>query len=220
MKFGDKIIVAAVLVAFLCSVASAGNVNPVTVTMEGVSVVGPAAGEHGEVTGELRGTVDSLQELNFWTNSPWHVEVREGLLLMKPRGASSFDTVDSFFDVFVELEVGDTTGENNVDMTIRDILTEISMVRQPPEWNPGNWDTGYVYRITLKYWLYSDDKVGNTYVEDSIIFGWKDDKWQQEHIFRIWSDGQAEIPEFPTVAVPVAAVIGLMFIFSRRSRYN
>lgn len=31
-----------------------------------------------------------------------------------------------------------------------------------------------------------------------------------------FSNGNAEIPEFPTVALPVAAILGLMFIFGRR----
>lgn len=216
MKFGNKLIVAAVLVAFFCSVASAGNVNPVSISMEGNSIMGPGPGQDGPVEGELRGHVDSDQELKFHTTSPWHVGVSEGELM-----ENGF-VVDSFFDVFVEIEVGDTTGENNVNRTNREILTEIGRVRQNPAWNPGSWDTDENYTITLKYWLYSDEKMGNTYIIDIITFTWDslNNKWIQTHQVKIWSDGQAEIPEFPTVAVPVVAVIGLMFLFSRRSGYN
>jgi hypothetical protein len=33
-----------------------------------------------------------------------------------------------------------------------------------------------------------------------------------------WTAGSTEIPEFPTVALPVAAILGLMFIFGRRKQ--
>ena len=218
MKAIKNVIVMAVMVAILSSVASAGNVNPLVIAMEKDKVVGPGPGESDPKSGVLRGIVDSPQMFSFQTNSPWHVGVSDGMI------AKDGIPIDSFFDVFYELDTGMETGAIRVAHTNREILEILARKRMETledkgiVWSPISWNPQSRYMVIITYQLYSDDKIGNTYLTDTITFIWDIGlgNWRQVHEVRIWSDGASEIPEFPTVALPIIAVIGLMFLFQRR----
>lgn len=221
-RIGKGILVVTVLAvaAILCSVASAGNVNPVTITMEGNSVQGPGIGETGSKCGVLEGTVDSAQEFKFYTNSAWHVEVRD--YDSDHIAASVYEEglpIGEFSGTLI-LEVGTTTGENTVTKTNREILEAINTTSGDADFDPANWNTNKEYKVVIYFWLYSDDKVGYTYITDTIIFTWDSSAgvWKQSHKYLIWSDGETEIPEFTTIAIPVAGILGLIFLFSRRRK--
>ena len=212
----EKGILVVVVAAILGSVASAGNVNPTTVTMEGNSVVGPGIGQSGPVDGLLEGTVDSDQTFTFYTNSPWHVEVHKATI---KEDGSEIGT----FSRTLPLAEGSTTGENSVTQTNREILVAIAGASGDTDFDPDNWKkTGETYTVIIDFWLYSDDKVGNTYIRDTITFWWDSTAgvWKQTHKITIWSDGETEIPEFTTIAIPVAGLLGLLFLFSRRRTHK
>ena len=217
-RIGKGILVVTVLAvaAILCSVASAGNVNPVTITMEGNSVQGPGIGETGPVCSVLNGTVDSAQEFKFYTNSAWHVNA-SGATIEEKNGP----TIGKFSGTLI-LEEGTTTEENTVTKTNREILVAIADESGVSGFNPNNWDnvTPKTYIVTIDFYLYSDDKDGKTYITDTIEFSWDPTAgvWEQLHKYTIWSDGETEIPEFSTIAIPVAGILGLIFLFSRRRK--
>lgn len=213
MKIERGILAITILIAIFCSVASAGNVNPATVSMEGKSVRGPGVGETGPIEGNLTGTVDSDQEFAFYTTSQWHVEVREANI-------TENGTLIGSFSGKLTIEEGTTTGRNTVTRTNREILVAIANESGNDNFNPNNWNTSKVYIVIITYWLYSDDKRGNTYITDIIIFWWDGTQWQQKHHYIIWADGETEIPEFSTIAIPAAAMLGLVFLISRRSRHG
>ncbi len=212
MKIERGILAITILIAIFCSVASAGNVNPATVSMEGKSVRGPGVGETGPIEGNLTGTVDSDQEFAFYTTSQWHVEVREANI-------TENGTLIGSFSGKLTIEEGTTTGRNTVTRTNREILVAIANESGDDDFNPDNW-TSKVYTVNITYWLYSDDKRGNTYITDIITFWWDGTYWRQSHHYIIWSDGETEIPEFSTIAIPAAAILGLVFLISRRSRHG
>ena len=352
-RIGKGILVVTVLAvaAILCSVASAGNVNPVTVTMNGSSVQGPGIGEAGPVGGDLEGTVDSYQEFKFYTNSAWHVEVHKATI--EEENKKGPKTIGTFSGTLI-LEEGTKTGENIFNKTNREILEAIAQASFDDDFDPANWKTDKKYKVVIDFWLYSDDKVGNTYINDTIIFEcpfvckdvkpidnltmiwngstnirnitvysdkydpkdptknlmytiegpigrgdivtatgyvaakapndvdwlitfedgttgisrfhrscsdkdmngpedcgkyegnakttdpgfinlwlfegmsgngltlsctlWDGTAWHQSHEYTIWSDGETEIPEFTTIAIPVAGILGLIFLFSRRRK--
>ena len=213
MKIERGILAITILVAIFCSVASAGNVNPVTVTMDGASVRGPGVGETGPTEGNLTGFVDSDQEFAFYTTCKWHVEVHNATITEDRELIGSFSGK-------LTIEEGTITGRNTVTRTNREILVAIANESGDGDFNPDNWNTSKVYNVTIKYWLYSDCKPGKTYIIDIIIFWWDGTQWQQKHHYIIWADGETEIPEFSTIAIPAAAMLGLVFLISRRSRHG
>ena len=70
MKLGKGIVVVPVLAVILCSVASAGNVNPVTVTMEGALAVGHGIGETGPI---VEGAINNASAGD--TSSPYNSDM-------------------------------------------------------------------------------------------------------------------------------------------------
>ena len=212
----EKGILVVVVAAILCSVASAGNVNPTTVTMEENSVVGPGIGQSGPVDGLLEGTVDSDQTFTFYTNSHWVVEVCNATIGVKngPRNGT--------FSGNLTLAEGSTTGKNSVTQTNREILVAIAGASGDDDFDPAKWNKSLIYIVIIKIYLYSDDKVGKTYITDTIEFWWDSTArvWKQTHKITIWSTGEAEIPEFTTIAIPVAGLLGLLFLFSRRRKHK
>ena len=129
-------------------------------------------------------------------------------------------TLIGIFSGILTIEEGTTTGRNTVTRTNREILVAIANESNDDDFNPSNWNNSKVYNLTIRYWLYSDNKTGNTYITDIIAFWWDGTYWRQSHHYIIWSDGETEIPEFSTIAIPAAAMLGLVFLISRRSRHG
>ncbi len=85
----------------------------------------------------------------------------------------------------------------------------------------GYYDTGYVWMVVKGYGWPSDNYrmyldgnlVATTTVENS-DWVWDDPWWR----FKFSYQWDVQIPEFATIALPVASILGLLFFFNYRKR--
>ena len=85
----------------------------------------------------------------------------------------------------------------------------------------GNYDTGYKYFILWGWGLPNDNYRmylnGNLVATSTIQLSdwvWDEPKWKLRFSYQ-WN---SQIPEFPTVALPIVAVLGLVFFFQKTKK--
>lgn len=85
----------------------------------------------------------------------------------------------------------------------------------------GNYDTGYVKMLALGYgWpsdnyrMYLDGNLVATTTVHNKDWVWESPIWQFKFSYR-WD---VQIPEFPTIAIPIVSVIGMLFILQNKKK--